>query len=144
MNDTITLTPYEHACSDCIDDLYHTAYIALGDETAAETLVTRICVAGVHRYRCLTDEREIRFRLTSELYHRVKRRLLFTAPNTDGLAEELRVLTGQERLLSALAFSSGLTMDEVGRIIGLSREEYERRIDGIAAKSLGRRLVPQR
>ena len=49
-------TPYEQACSRCIDDLYHTAYLVLVDADAAEKLVTEICVAGVHKYDHLEDE----------------------------------------------------------------------------------------
>jgi len=47
MHDTITetYTPYEQACSQCIDDLYHTACLVLVDADAAEKLVTEICVA---------------------------------------------------------------------------------------------------
>jgi len=77
MYDTITttLTLYEQACSQCIDDLYHTAYLVLVDADAAEKLVTEICVAGVHKYANLEDEAQIRFRLASDLYCRVKRRL---------------------------------------------------------------------
>ena len=87
MYDTITepITLYEQACSQCIDDLYHMAYIALVDADAAEKLVTEICVAGVHKYANLEDEAEIRFRLASDLYRRVKRRLWFCTPDTDAL-----------------------------------------------------------
>ena len=133
MHDTITetYTPYEQACSRCIDDLYHTAYLVLVDADAAEKLVTEICVAGVHKYDNLEDEAEIRFRLTSDLYHRLKRRLWFFAPNTDPLSEQLQGLTKQERLIIAMRFSSGLSAAESGRILGLSREEYCKRVNEI-------------
>lgn len=39
-----SLTIYERACSQCIDDLYHVAYLALVDADTAEKLVTEICV----------------------------------------------------------------------------------------------------
>ena len=127
MYDTITtvLTLYEQACSQCIDDLYHTAYFVLVDADAAEKLVTEICVAGVHKYDHLEDEAEIRFRLTSDLYHRVKRRLWFCTPNTDPLPEQLQVLTKQDRLIVAMRFSSGLSSTESGRILELSQNEYK-------------------
>ena len=133
MHDTITetYTPYEQACSRCIDDLYHIAYLILMDTDIAEKLVTEICVAGVHKYDNLEDEAEIRFRLTSDLYHRLKRRLWFFAPNTDPLPEQLQGLTKQERLIIAMRFSSGLSAAESGRILGLSREEYCKRVNEI-------------
>ena len=133
MHDTITetYTPYEQACSRCIDDLYHIAYLILMDTDIAEKLVTEICVAGVHKYDNLEDEAEIRFRLTSDLYHRLKRRLWFFAPNTDPLPEQLQVLTKQERLIIVMRFSSGLSAAESGRILGLSREEYCKRVNEI-------------
>ena len=138
MYDTITttLSPYEHACSQCIDDLYHTAYLALVDADAAEKIVTEICVAGVHKYDNLEDEAEIRFRLTSDLYHRMKRRLWFCTPNTDALPEQLQVLTKQERLIVAMRFSSGLSVADSGRIVGLSVDEYRKRINDIMSKPM--------
>ena len=122
-----TYTPYEQACSQCIDDLYHTAYLVLVDADAAEKIVTEICVAGVHKYDHLEDEVEIRFRLTSDLYHRVKRRLWFCTPSTDALPEQLQVLTKKERLIVAMRFSSGVSVSDSGRILGLSQNEYRNR-----------------
>ena len=138
MHDTITetYTPYEQACSRCIDDLYHIAYLILMDTDIAEKLVTEICVAGVHKYDNLEDEAEIRFRLTSDLYHRLKRRLWFFAPNTDPLSEQLQGLTKQERLIIVMRFSSGLSAAESGRILGLSREEYCKRVNEIMRKPM--------
>ena len=138
MYDTITttLSPYEHACSQCIDDLYHTAYLALVDADAAEKIVTEICVAGVHKYDLLEDEAEIRFRLTSDLYHRVKRRLWFCTPNTDALPEQLRVLTKRERLVVAMRFSSGLSVEDSGRILGVPLDEYRKRVNDIMSKPM--------
>ena len=133
---TETYTPYEHACSRCIDELYHTAYLVLVDADAAEKLVTEICVTGVHKYDLLEDEAEIRFRLTSDLYHRVKRRLWFCTPNTDALPEQLQVLTKQERLIVAMRFSSGLSVADSGRIVGLSVDEYRKRINDIMSKPM--------
>lgn len=133
---TETYTPYEQACSQCIDDLYNTAYLVLVDADAAEKLVTEICVAGVHKYDHLEDKAEIRFRLTSDLYHRLKRRLWFFAPNTDPLPEHLQVLTKQERLIVAMRFSSGLPIMETGRILGLSPDEYRKRVNNIMRKPL--------
>ena len=124
---TETYTQYEQACSKCIDDLYHTAYLVLVDADAAEKFVTEICVAGVHKYDDLEDEAEIRFRLTSDLYHRLKRRLWFFAPNTDPLPEQLQVLTKKERLIVAMRFSSGLSVSDSGRILGLSQNGYRNR-----------------
>ena len=136
MYDTMTesYTVYEQACSQCIDDLYHTAYLILVDADAAEKLVTEICVAGVHKYANLEDEAEIRFRLTSDLYRRVKRRLWFTTPNTDALPEQLRVLTKQERLIVAMRFSSGVSAAESGRILRLELNEYRKTISEIMRK----------
>ena len=142
MYDTITTTRtlYEQACLQCIDDLYHTSYLVLVDADAAEKLVTDICVAGVHKYDHLEDEAEIRFRLTSDLYHRVKRRLWFCTPNTDALPEQLQVLTKQERLVVAMRFSSGLSAAESGRILGLSVDEYRKRINDIMSKPMAVRI----
>ena len=138
MYDTITepITLYEQACSLCIDDLYHTAYLVLVDADAAEKLVTDICVAGVHKYDHLEDEAEIRFRLTSDLYHRVKRRLWFCTPNTDALPEQLRVLTKRERLVVAMRFSSGLSVEDSGRILGVPLDEYRKRVNDIMSKPM--------
>ena len=143
MHDTITetYTPYEQACSRCIDDLYHIAYLILMDTDIAEKLVTEICVAGVHKYDNLEDEAEIRFRLTSDLYHRLKRRLWFFAPNTDPLPEQLQGLTKQERLIIAMRFSSGLSAAESGRILGLSREEYCKRVNEIMRKPMSNSML---
>ena len=136
MYDTITetSTTYEQACSQCIDDLYHTAYLVLLDADAAEKLVTEICVAGVHKYDNLEDEAEVRFRLTSDLYRRVKRRLWFTTPNTDALPEQLQGLTKQERLTLAMRFSSGVSAAESGRILRLELNEYRKTISEIMRK----------
>ena len=139
MNDVITAqydTTYEQTCSKCIDDLYHMAYLALADAGEAEEFVTEICVAGVHKYNGFEDESEIRFHLTSDLYHRIKRRLWFTTPNTDALPEQLQALTKQERLIVALRFSSGLVASDSARILGLAQDEYRRRINEIMRKPL--------
>lgn len=143
MYDTITetYTAYEQACSQCIDDLYRTAYLVLVDADAAEKFVTEICVAGVHKYEQLEDEVEIRFRLTSDLYHRLKRRLWFCTPNTDALPEQLQVLTKQERLTLAMRFSSGLSAAESGRILGLSADGYRKRINEIMHKTTDTRML---
>ena len=137
---TETYTPYEQACSRCIDDLYHTAYHALVDAEAAEKIVTEICVAGVHNYDHLEDEAEIRFRLTSDLYHRVKRRLRFFTPNTDPLPEQLHVLTKHERLIVAMRFSSGLSVEDSGRILGVPLDEYRIRVNDIMSKPMAVRI----
>lgn len=136
MYDTITetYTTYEQACSQCIDDLYHTAYLVLVDADAAEKFVTEICVAGVHKYANLEDEAEIRFRLASDLYRRVKRRLWFCTPDTDALPEQLQVLTKQERLIVAMRFSSGVSAAESGRILGAELNEYRKTISEIIRK----------
>ena len=139
MNTTVPtnlLPSYEQACSACINDLFHTAYIVLANADAAEKLITKICVAGVHKYDHLEDETKIRFRLTSDLFHRVKRRLWFFTPNTDPLPEQLQVLTKQERLVVAMRFSSGLSVAESGRILGLSVDEYRKRINDIMSKPM--------
>ena len=138
---TETYTTYEQACSQCIDDLYHIAYLILMDTDIAEKLVTEICVAGVHKYDNLEDEAEIRFRLTSDLFHRVKRRLWFCTQNTDALPEQLQVLTKQERLIVAMRFSSGLSAAESGRILGLSREEYCKRVNEIMRKPMSNSML---
>lgn len=134
-------TLYEQACSKCIDDLYHTAYLVLVDADASEKLVTEICVTGVHKYDHLEDEAEIRFRLTSDLYHRVKRRLWFCTPDTDPLPEQLQILTKQERLIVAMRFSSGLSVADSGRILGVSREEYRKRVNEIMRKPMSNSML---
>ena len=138
MYDTITesLTIYEQACSQCIDDLYHLTYLALVDADVAEKLVTDICVAGVHKYDDIEDETEIRFHLVADLYHRVKRRLWFCTPNTDVLPEQLQALNKQERFVLAMRFSSGLTAMESGRILGVTQDEYRSRLNEIMQKSM--------
>lgn len=138
MHDTITetYTPYEQACSRCIDDLYHIAYLILMDTDIAEKLVTEICVAGVHKYDNLEDEAEIRFRLTSDLFHRVKRRLWFCPPNTDALPEQMQGLTKQERLIIAMRFSSGLSVADSGQILKLSEAEYRRLVNDVVHKQM--------
>ena len=128
------LSIYEQTCSHCIDDLYHTAYLVLSDEDAAEMLVTEICAAGVHKYDRLEDEAEIRFRLSSDLYYRLKRRLWFFTPNTDALPEVLQVLTKQERLVVAMHFSSGLSETESARILGVKADLYRKKISEIVRK----------
>ena len=131
---TESLSIYEQACSQCIDDLYHMAYIALVDADASEKLVTEICVAGVYKYDQLEDMAEIRFRLSSDLYNRLKRRLWFFTPNTDALPEVLQVLTKQERLVVAMHFSSGLTETESARILGMKADLYGKKISEIVRK----------
>ena len=127
-------TTYEQVCSKCIDNLYHTAYLVLVDTDAAEKLVTEICVAGVHKYNDLEDEAEIRFRLTSDLYHRIKRRLWFFTPNTDALPKQLQVFSKQERLIVAMWFSSGLSETESARILGMKADLYRKKISEIVRK----------
>ena len=143
MYDTIieTYTAYEQSCSQCIDDLYHTAYLVLVNVDAAEILVTEFCVAGVHKYDHLEDEPEIRFRLTSDLYRRLKRRLWICTPNTDALPEQLQVLTKQERLFVAMCFSSGLSAAESERILGLSADGYRKRINEIMHKTTDTQML---
>lgn len=138
MNEAIrteTRSAYEQACSRCIDDLYHTACLVLVDADAAEKLVTEICVAGVHKYSDLEDEAEIRFRLTFDLYHMLKRRLWIFTLKTDALPEQLRLLTKQERLIVAMRFSSGLSAEDSVRILGLQLDEYRKTISEILRKT---------
>ena len=134
MNNTKILTPYEQAFSQCIDDLYHTAYLVLADEDAAEKLVTEICAAGVHKYDRLEDRAELRFRLSSDLYRLLKRRLWFISPNTDPLPEQLQSLTKHERLIAAMHYSSGLSEIESARILGMKADRYRRKISEIVRK----------
>lgn len=129
-----SLTIYEQACSKCIDDLYHTAYLALVNVSEAEKYVTEICVTGVHKYDDIYDEAEIRFHLTSDLYHRVKRRLWFSSPNTETLPNQLQILTKWERLIVAMHYSSGLTAEDSQRILKLSQAKYRNRIDEVMRK----------
>ena len=131
---TESLSIYEQACSHCIDDLYHTAYLVLADEDAAEMLVTEICVAGVHKYDQLEDMVEIRFRLTSDLYRKIKQRLWFFTPNTDALPEVLQSLTKQDRLVAAMHYSSGLSETESARILGMNADQYRKKISEIVRK----------
>ena len=131
---TNNLTVYEQACFHSIDDLFHTAYIALVDVDAAEKLVTEICVAGVHKYERLEDEADIRFRLTSDLYHRIKRRLWFCIPNTDALPGQLQVLSKWERLALAMRFSSGLSAADSGRICSYTEADFTQIISSAARK----------
>lgn len=130
------LTTYEDACSQCIDDLYRTAYLVLVDAEDAEKLVTEICVAGVHKYEHLEDQAEIRFRLTSDLYRHVKRRLWFCTPKTEALPKQLQVLTKKERIIIAMRFSSGLSADISRSILGLSMNEYQECINIIMRKPM--------
>ena len=131
---TENFTLYEQTCSICVDDLYHTAYIALVDEDAAEKLVTEICVAGVHKYDQLEDMAEIRFCLTSDLYRKIKQRLRFFTPNTDALPEVLQSLTKQDRLIAAMHYSSGLSETESARILGMKADLYRKKISEIVRK----------
>ncbi len=141
MYNTITenYTLYEQACSKCIDDMYHIAYLALVDADAAEKLVTEICVTGVHKYDNLEDEASIRFRLTSDLYHRLKRKLWFLTPNTDALPEYLQTLTKQDRLIIAMRFLSGLSVSDSGQILKLSKAEYRRLVNDVMHKQIAAR-----
>lgn len=137
MNDTIksvTLSAYEQACSQCIDDLYHVAYLVFVDENTAEKFVTAICLSGVHKYSYMEDEEKIRFRLTGDLYRRIKRRLWFWTPDKSALPTPLQALNKHERLLVAMRFSSGLSLAEAGRIAGLSPEQYRNVISDIMCK----------
>lgn len=137
MNDAIrytSLSIYEQACSQCIDDLYHVAYLALVDADTAEKLVTEICVSGVHKYGNIEDEAEIRLRLTADLYRRIKRRLWFYIPDNTVLPKPLQTLTKHERLLVAMRFSSGLSAAESGRILRLSQDEYRKNVSEIMRK----------
>lgn len=136
MYDTITenYTLYERACSKCIKDMYHTAYLALADSDAAKRIVTDICAAGVQKYESLDDEAAIRFRLTSDLYHRLKRKLWFLTPNTDALPEYLQTLTKQDRLIIAMRFSSGLSAADSGQILKLSKAKYRRLVNSVMHK----------
>ena len=97
-------------------------------------IVTEICVAGVHKYDHLDDEAQIRFRLASDLYHRVKRRLWFTTPNTDALPEKLQVLTKQERLMIAIRLVSGLSSQEAGQICGFAEPAYKQILSTVMRK----------
>jgi len=136
MYDAITApcSLYEQTCAKFIKHLYQTAYLVLADADTAEKTVTEICTAGVHKYDHLEDEAEIRFRLASDLYHRVKRRLLFCTPNTEALPAQLQVLNKQERLVIAMRFSAGLSAEDSGRILGLTQSEYCRTINEIMGK----------
>lgn len=136
MHDTITenLTAYEQACSLCIDDMFHVAYLALVDADAAEGLVTEVCVAGTHKYGKMDDGDRIRFLLTSDLYRRCNYRLKFCTPSTDALPEPLRALTKYERLLIAMRFSSGLSSADSGHILGMTQEEYGAEISDVIKK----------
>ena len=138
MNDTITEkhTAYARACSLCIDDLYRTAYLALADASAAEKLVTGVCADGVNKYRMLETEAEIRFCLAADLYHRVKRRLWLLTPDAHALPEQLQGLTKQERLIVAMRFSSGLSAEDSGRILGLPQGDYRKLVNEIMGKTM--------
>lgn len=135
MNDVVNLTIYEQACSKCIDDLYHVAYLAFVDSDKAEELVTKVCVAGLHKYGNIEDEGDIRYRLTSDLYHLCRRRLWLCMPSTDMLPVPLQVLTKSERLLIAMCFASGLSAAETCGIVGLSEDRYSKKVSEILKKS---------
>ena len=66
----------------------------------------------------------------------MKRRLWFCTPNTDALPEQLQVLNKQERLIVAMRFSTGLSVLESGKILGLSQEEYRKRVDDISVDDI--------
>ncbi len=127
-------TPYEQACLQSIDDLYHIAYIALVDTDDAEKLVTATCVSCIHRYNHLNDVNKIRYHLTSNLYRRIKRKLRFYSPDNHALPEPLQILSKHERLLVAMRFSSELPAAESGRIIGLPLKCYQKLISKIMQK----------
>ena len=131
---TNNLTVYEQACFHSIDDLFHTAYIVLVDADAAEKLVTEICVAGVQKYDHLEDEAETRFRLTSDLYHHLKRRLWFCTPNKSALPEHLHAMSKWERLALAMRFSSGLSAADSVRICGCTEADFTQIISSAARK----------
>ncbi|MBE6617543.1 MAG: hypothetical protein E7627_06370 [Ruminococcaceae bacterium] len=115
---------YEEICSQCIDTMYHIAYVALADERIAEEIVTKVCVSGVHK--CNKEDAEaIMFRLFSDLYRRCKRKLCLHKPATHPLPPLLQMLTNHDRLILAIYFLSGLSQDNVSRIVGVSEEKLE-------------------
>lgn len=129
-----SLTIYERACSQCIDDLYHVAYLALVDADKAEEMVTKVCVSGVHKYTDIKDEIEIRYYLTDDLYHLCRCRLWFVTPATDKLPEPLQIMTKTERLLAAMWFVSGLSTTGSGKIVGMMPDKYRTVISALMKK----------
>jgi len=138
MHDTMTetLTVYEQTCSRCAENLYRVAYRVLGDADDAAALVCRICADGTGKYLRVRDGEKIRRFLFTELVRCLQRSLRFRSPDTAALPEVMRGLSGQERLVSAMRFSSGLSFVESGKILGLSPEKYEKRIREILRRPL--------
>ncbi|MBQ8187514.1 MAG: hypothetical protein IJ037_11690 [Clostridia bacterium] len=110
MKDTETLNAYDRACLDCIDDLYRAAYLVFADPGTAENLVTKVCIAGVHRYDAMTDRDVIRLRLAADLYRMCRRRLgLCTLLEHPAV---LRGLNKRERLLVLMWYASRMPAAE--------------------------------
>ncbi len=129
-----SLTIYEQACSQCIEDLYHVAYLALVDTDKAEEMVTKVCTAGVRKYADIKDETEIRYYLTDDLYQLCRRRLWFVTPVADKLPEPFQFMTKKERLLAAMWFVSGLSAASAGKIIGMMPDKYRKIISDLMKK----------
>ena len=109
---------YENACALCIKDLYHIAYLALGDSDKAEKMVIKTCAAGVHTYGDWQETDAIRRNLVADMYRRCKRKLRFYNPSAAALPEVFRNLTRWERLRIAVRFASGLPESESCTIAG--------------------------
>lgn len=121
---TSSFQSYEQVCSQCIDTMYHIAYVAMADERIAEEIVTKVCVSGVHKYnKC--DVETVKFRLFAELYRRCRRKLWFHKPASHSLPPLLQMLTNHDRLLLAIFFLSGLSQDYVSMIVGVPEEKLE-------------------
>ena len=129
------LSIYEQVCAKCIDDLYHTAYLVLVDENSSEKIVTEVCVAGVHKYDEMDDEAKIRFCLTKDMYHSLRRKLWWCNPTPELLPNQLKLLTKKDRLIVALRFLSGLPETESCWILGLTADAYRDQIHNILKKT---------
>ena len=100
MKDTERNT-YEITCQRCIADLYRVAYLALADSALAERIVTKTCVACVHRCGSSVDPIEIRYCLLMELSHRCRRCREFGTAGA-GRSAALRPLSADQRLRLAV------------------------------------------
>ena len=97
MSDTERQNTYELICERCVADLYRVAYLTLADSALAERIVTKTCVACVHRCGSSVDPIEIRYCLLMDLCRRCRRCREFGTAGA-GLSEALRTLSADQRL----------------------------------------------
>ena len=117
------------ACHGCIPMLYRFAYLTLGDEDRACTLVASVCIRGEGLES--VSGRKLQIELLRDLYHRCQRALFLHRPGPGGALDG----TGRrDRLLLALRFGTGLPSEEARRITGLPRQIFYRRLSAAALR----------